>query len=133
MADKAKILIVDDDEDYLASTRAILEDAGYEVIEAISGHAGLESVRQDRPDLVVLDIMMESPIEGYNVVQSLKHCGGEDDVAEIPIVMVSSVRDDPSTLFPMAGDLPMITPDAYMSKPLDIPKFLELVRNMLAD
>ncbi len=130
MADKARILIVDDDEDYRASTRAMLEAEGYEVIEADSGSAGVDAARSQRPNLIVLDIMMESPIEGYNVVQALKHCGGAD-IEEIPIVMVSSVRDDPSTIFPMAGDLPMITPDAYFAKPLDYPKFLEMVRQMI--
>ena len=50
-----------------------------------------------------------------------------------PIVMVSSVQEDPSTLFPMAGEMPLITPDAYFSKPLEIPKFLETVRRMLGE
>ena len=131
MADKPRILIIDDDEDYRASTRALLESEGYEVAEAICGTAGVQAVRATKPDLIVLDIMMESPVEGYTVVQALKQCSDEEDVPEIPIVMVSSVRDDPRTLFPMAGEVPLITPDAYMTKPLDIPKFLECVRQML--
>ena len=133
MADKAKILIIDDDEDYLASTRALLEGEGYEVAEAVSGREGLKAARAQRPDLIVLDIMMESPIEGYTVVQALKHCDESGDAAEIPVVMVSSVQEDPSTLFPMAGEMPLITPDAYFSKPLEIPKFLETVRQMLSE
>ena len=133
MADKARILIIDDDEDYRSSTRALLEGEGYEVAEAVSGREGLEAARAQRPDLIVLDIMMESPIEGYTVVQALRHCGESGDATEIPIVMVSSVQEDPSTLFPMAGEMPLITPDAYFSKPLEIPKFLETVRRMLGE
>ena len=133
MADKARILIVDDDEDYLASTRALLEGEGYQVTEATSGREGLAAARAQKPDLIVLDIMMESPVEGYSVVQALKHCGGDEDVAEIPVVMVSSVQEDPASLFPMAGEMPLITPDAYLTKPLDIPKFLEYVKKMLAE
>jgi CheY-like chemotaxis protein len=58
MADKHRILIVDDDADYRASTRALLEGEGYEVDEADSGRGGIARVRATRPDLIVLDIMM---------------------------------------------------------------------------
>jgi len=131
MADKAKILIIDDDADYRASTRALLEGEGYEVAEADSGGAGADAVRQYRPDLIVLDIMMESPVEGYTVVQALKFHEQYRDVAHIPVVMVSSIQEEPAALFPMAGDVPMITPDAYFRKPLDVPRFLACVRRML--
>lgn len=133
MADKPKILIVDDDEDIRISVREILEGEDYEVLEAATGREGLDIARASKPDLIVLDIMMESPVEGYNVVQALRSLGGDGGEAEIPIVMLSSVREDPATLFPMAGELPMITPDAYFAKPLDIPKFLQTVRNMLGN
>ena len=131
MADKQRILIIDDDADYCASTRALLEGEGYEVDEADSGRSGIERVRATRPDLIVLDIMMESPVEGYTVVQALKFHGEYSDVSDIPIVMVSSIKEDPTALFPTAGDVPLITPDAYFAKPLEIPKFLESVRQML--
>ena len=135
MSAKAKadtrILIIDDDVDYRMSTRALLEGEGYQVVEADSGRAGLEAARANQPALIVLDIMMESPVEGYSVVQALKHHEEYGDVRHIPIIMVSSVNDDPATLFPMSGDVGMITPDAYLSKPLDIPQFLECVQRML--
>ena len=133
MPGKAKILIVDDDEDYCASTRALLESEGYEVREAASGREGLAAAESYKPDLIVLDIMMESPVEGYTVVQALKHRDEYVQVREIPVLMVSAVQDDPTSLFPMAGEVEMITPDAYLTKPLDIPKFLEYVRNMLGE
>ena len=131
MAAVAKILVIDDDADYRASTRALLEGEGYEVLEAPSGHDGLEAARTHRPDLIVLDIMMESPVEGYSVVQALKFREEYEDLAEIPVVMVSSVQQDPASLFPMAGELSMVTPDAYFTKPLDIPRFLQFVQRVL--
>jgi len=133
MADKSKILIIDDDEDYLTSTRALLEGEGYDVSVAISGHEGLDAARTDKPDLIVLDIMMESPVEGYTVIQALKYRDEFGDVAQIPVVMVSAVQEDPASRFPMAGEVPMITPDAYFTKPLDIPRFLKCVRQMLGE
>jgi hypothetical protein len=47
--------------------------------------------------------------------------------------MVSSIQEDPATLFPTAGEVPLITPDAYFTKPLEIPKFLECVQRMLSE
>ncbi|MCK4659195.1 MAG: response regulator [Phycisphaerae bacterium] len=133
MSDKAKILIIDDDEDYRTSTRALLEGEGYEVLEADCGRKGLEAARGYMPDLIVLDIMMESPVEGYTVVQALKFRNEYGDLEEIPIIMVSSVKQDPASLFPMAGDLAMITPDAYFTKPIDIQRFLPCVKRMLEE
>ena len=75
--------------------------------------------------------MMESPVEGYSVVQALKFREEYEDLAEIPVVMVSSVQQDPASLFPMAGELSMVTPDAYFTKPLDIPRFLQFVQRVL--
>jgi DNA-binding response OmpR family regulator len=123
-----KILIIDDDSDFRAATRVTLEAAGYDVDEAPSAREGLDAARRTKPDLIVLDIMMESPIEGYSTVHAL-HADAE--TADIPIVMVSSIQDDPNTLFPMAGDVPMITPDAYFTKPLDLEPFLDCIRRMI--
>jgi CheY-like chemotaxis protein len=131
MSTKARILIIDDDADYRASTRALLEGEGYEVLEGPSGREGLAALRAHKPDLVVLDIMMESPVEGYSVIQALKLHEEYKDVASIPVIMVSSVQQDPATLFPMSDGAEVITPDAYFTKPLDIPTFLECARRTL--
>ncbi len=127
----AKILIIDDDEDYRASTRALLEGEGYEVAEACNGPDGLAAARRDRPDLIVLDVMMDSLNEGYSVNQALKQLPEYRDVGEIPVLMASSVEMDPAGLYGWIGDTSPITPDAYMTKPLDISAFLARVRELL--
>jgi CheY-like chemotaxis protein len=131
MPDEHRILIIDDDQDYRTSMRALLEGEGFQVAEAPSGAEGLAAALADKPDLIVLDIMMESPVEGYSVVQALRFHDEYRDLASIPVVMVSSVQQDPAALFPMAGDMPTIVPDAYHTKPLDIPTFLGCVRRKL--
>ncbi len=133
MSAQAEILIIDDDEDYRASTRALLEGEGYTVREATSGRDGLDAARANVPDLIVLDIMMESPVEGYSVVQALKFRSDYADLAHIPIVMVSSVQQDPASLFPMSGEADLITPDAYFTKPIEIAGFLQCVKRMLGE
>ncbi len=131
MPKRHKILIIDDDADYRTSTRALLEGEGYEVLEASCGREGLAAMREHRPDLVVLDIMMESLDTGYSISQAIKFVPEFRDLGPIPIVMVSSVGMDPTSLYGWIGDTTPIAPDAYLTKPLDIPAFLARVRELL--
>ena len=130
MPERPTILIIDDDDDYRASTCALLEGEGYEVVEARSGREGLAAAREHRPDLIVLDIIMESLTTGYSVNQAIKFVPEYRDLGPIPILMVSSVGMDPASLYGWIGDTTPITPDAYMTKPLDIPEFLAKVREL---
>lgn len=128
----ANILIIDDDADYRASLRAFLESEGYQVAEASNGHDGIALAQRTRPDLIVLDIMMESPIEGYSVNQAIKHQDQYAELREIPIVMVSAIQEDPGERFPMAPEAALISPDIYMTKPLDLQRLLALIRRICA-
>jgi CheY-like chemotaxis protein len=123
------ILIVDDDPDFRASTVAILESQGHRVITAASGKEALAKLSSETPDLVILDIMMEYDSAGYEVNQAIKF--REEFSRDIPILMVSSIQVDPATLFSRATEVELVTPDAYLTKPLSIPQFLEQVRSLL--
>jgi len=125
------ILIIDDDEDFRRSTRALLEGEGYEVAEAATGQQGLEAVRRRQPDLIILDIMMEDVVAGYAVNQALKFADEYREFKDVPVLMVSSIQEDPASRFPMAAETAMITPDSYMTKPLDVEKFLQRVKQMV--
>lgn len=127
MTNAMAVLLIDDDADFRASARALLETEGYAVSEATSGREGLEKILEMRPDLIVLDIMMETLEEGYGVTQAIKFRDEYDACRDTPILMVSSIRESPDERFPMAGELAMIRPDRYMTKPVDVPRFLELV------
>jgi CheY-like chemotaxis protein len=128
MGTQKKILLIDDDADFKASVRSLLESHGYQVIDADSGKDGLQKLLEHKPNLIILDIMMESTVEGYSVNQAIKHQKAYEDLRDTPIIMVSSIASSPDERFPMAGgDLDMIRPDHYLTKPLDIPKFLEVV------
>ena len=127
-----RILIIDDDEDYRISTRALLEGEGYEVVEARSGQEGLAATREHRPDLIILDVMMETLNTGYSINQAVKFVPEYCDPGPIPILMVSSVEVDPTSLYGWIGDTSRITPDAYMTKPFNIPEFLARVCQLLS-
>lgn len=132
MASTVKILIIDDDEDFRISIRTILKNQNYLVIEAESGQVGLEKLQKEEPDLIVLDIMMETIDEGYSLNQVIKFDKRYEKFKDIPILMISSIQQDPLSRFPAAaGQVDMIIPDQYMTKPVDIPKFLELIKKLL--
>lgn len=132
MADGLKILIIDDDPDYRASTGSLLESHGYVVIEAESGKVGLRKLVEQKPDIIVLDVMMECDAEGYGVTQAIKYQEQYAAFQNIPIVMISTIGSSPDELFSMAGELDMVHPDFYLTKPIDIPKFLAVVQRAAA-
>lgn len=128
----AKVLIIDDDQDFRASVRALLETKGYSVVEAESGKEGLGKLVEEKPDVILLDIMLECCCEGYGVNQAIKWRDEYEPYRNIPVVMVSSIQQSPDDLFPMASELEMIRPDRYVTKPLDIPKFLAVLKTLVA-
>jgi CheY-like chemotaxis protein len=128
-----RILIIDDDDDFAASTAALLDACGYAVSHARSGREGLAKARAEHPDLIVLDVMMEDDSAGYEVTQAVKFAPGAEDLRHIPILMVSSIDLSPDERFAMAGEAAMITPNAYLTKPLDIRRFLAEVHSLLGE
>ncbi len=124
---EATVLLIDDDEDFTASIRSLLEAEGYVVVTAESGREGLRKLRESKPDVVLLDIMMESTTEGYAVSGAIKSAE-----RPVPIVMLSSVLNEPTELFARSEELELIRPDAYFTKPVEVPKFLETLKALLA-
>ena len=82
------ILVVDDDPDIVLANRLVLESAGYAVEEAESGEACLAKMRAQRPDLVLMDVMMTNPLDGYYTTQQIAN---DPHLREIPILMISSI------------------------------------------
>jgi len=83
---KAKILLIDDDADFVESTKMVLESKPYEVIVAVDGDDGLRKAREEKPDLILLDIIM--PVEnGFTAAEQLKK---DPELADIPVLMLTS-------------------------------------------
>jgi CheY-like chemotaxis protein len=83
-----RVLIIDDDPDFVKSTGIVLKSAGYEVLEAYSGKEGLEKSDTDNPDLYIIDLMMETYSEGANVVDALNK---REKAKNKPKIMITSV------------------------------------------
>ena len=134
MATKGKILIVDDDPDFVKTTKMILLADGYQVIVANDSKQGLESIKEGRPDLILLDVMMESIFEGFSLMGTLRTSPEYEAFRGIPVLMVSSVRADTGSRFSFndeedMGDIPQ--PDDYMDKPLKPKDLLEKVAALI--
>jgi CheY-like chemotaxis protein len=132
MGTRARVLMIDDDQDFRASVRCLLESRGWEVIEADCGKEGLRKVLESKPDLILVDVMMECDSSGYGVTQAIKCQDAYADCRNIPVIMVSSIQESPDELFPMAPEAEMIRPDRYLTKPVDAGVLFELIEKALA-
>lgn len=122
----AKVLIVDDDPDFCETTRLVLESAGYEVVTAADGQEGLRKVSEEKPDLVILDIIMETVLEGLHVSEQLAN---DPDSRQIPILMVTSIANtDYAALFPTDEYIHI---DGFISKPISPANLLNRVAALL--
>lgn len=117
-----KIMVVDDDPDFVEITRTILLTKGYKVVTAASGDEALTKVRADKPDLILLDIMMDTILDGVNVSQELRD---DPELRQIPLVMVSSIAStEHAEMFPTGEYLHV---DAWLSKPIQPKDLLKTV------
>ena len=88
-----KILLVDDDNDFRRATRKILEWDGYQVIEAANSVEGLEKAESESPDLIIIDIIMESYTEGFSMVQKLFENEKTNDIPRIILSTLGIIQD----------------------------------------
>ncbi len=123
---KGKILIVDDDPDFVSYTRTVLESQGYEVVSAGNGDQGLRMLAQERPDLVVLDVIMSSVLDGLNMSQKMAESAMYQ---QVPIIMVTSIANtDYLALFPTDENIHI---DAFITKPIAPKELLRQVAKFL--
>ena len=121
-----RILIIDDDPDFALAHRIVLESAGYLVDEASDGKEGLVKMRANKPDLILVDVIMTSPLEGYYTTQQIS-----DDSAlnNIPILMVSSIASTQyAAAFPTDQYLDI---REFISKPIEPERLLETIKRHL--
>lgn len=122
----SKILIIDDDPDFIEATRMVLEPAGYKVVSAADGDEGLRKVSEEKPDLVILDIIMKTVLDGLNVSQQMAN---DPEKSRIPILMVTSIANtDYAALFPTDEYIHI---SRFVSKPIAPEVLLRHVRELL--
>jgi CheY-like chemotaxis protein len=120
------ILIVDDDPDFVEACRTVLTNAGYRVSAAANGEQGVQAMRRQQPDLVILDVMMSGILDGLNASMRMK---AELGLARTPILMVSSITSSEyAGMFPTDEYIPV---ENFISKPVSPEQLLSEVRRLL--
>ena len=123
-----KILVVDDDPDFVEVTRIVLERAGHEVIAAGSGDAGFQRAMSDKPDLIILDVIMDSVLDGVSTSERMHD---DPDLRHVPIVMVTSIANtDYAALFPTDEYIHI---NAFLSKPITPAQLVKQVNRLLKE
>jgi len=128
----AKILMIDDDPDILTAIRIPLEASGHEFFEARSGEDGLEKIKETNPDLIILDVMMETATEGFQMSLKLRDRSPDAEYAayrDIPILMLTAIHTTtPLRFTPDEDYLPV---DAFLDKSADPDQLLAKVDELL--
>lgn len=127
MAHGAKILLIDDDPDFVMATRLVLEESDYQVATALRGKEGLELARADKPDLIILDIIMPEQ-DGFMVCEQLK---SDPNLADVPVMMLTSFaeRHGETSLAIVQGML--MEAEDYVDKPVKPRELLRRVEVLL--
>lgn len=126
----SKILIIDDDPDLVEAMKVVLESKQHQIAVAKSGEEGLKKAKQSRPDLVILDVMMETMDKGFDVARDLKK---DQNYKDIPILMLTAIKERTGLGFEKeAGDKDWLPVDDYCDKPLKPEELISKVENLLA-
>jgi CheY-like chemotaxis protein len=124
-----RILIIDDDPDITEAMTVVLENRGYEVDSAADGSEGMEKLKANRPDVIVLDVMMRTRQEGFEFSRELKT---NPDYKDIPILMLTAVKEKTGLDFKTtAGDESWLPVEAFLDKPVKPDVLLEKVQSLL--
>ncbi|MDH7598450.1 MAG: response regulator [Sedimentisphaerales bacterium] len=124
-----KILIIDDDPDFVDAITNLLDAKGYEVASASNGKDGIQKARQEGPDLILLDVMMTTRSEGFDVARELK---ADPQLMSIPVVLVTGVRKEMNLPFGFEPDSQWLPVKAVLEKPVKPEVLLKTIEEGLA-
>ncbi len=128
--ENAKVLIVDDDQDITEALQAILESEQYTVLTAADRTEGMEKIRANKPDLVILDVMMSAWQDGFEMARTLKK---DPEFKDMFILMLTAVKDRTGIDFKStAGDPNWLPVDGFLDKPVEPEILLAEVKKLLS-
>jgi len=127
MSEKKRVLVVDDEPDFCSIVQGQLEKEGYAVELAYNGVEGLEKIRSNPPDAIVLDVMMPEK-DGYEVCKELK---ADETTAGIPVVLLTAVASHVTSTRYSHADGMSTEADDYIAKPASAEEICESIRGLL--
>jgi len=126
----SRILVIDDDPDFVEATRMVLEAAGYEVKAAGGAEEGLALISSSNPNLVILDVMLPSGFEGFEVARRVRE---ELGLRELPMVILSNVHNAKAAGYRFAPDSNYLPVDVFLDKPVSPEALVETVQQLLGE
>jgi two-component system alkaline phosphatase synthesis response regulator PhoP len=123
-----KVLIIDDDIDLVEAMRITLEGAGLSVIDAQDGQKGLDKIKKEKPDLIILDVMMGTQDEGFHIAYSLRN---DPLTADLPIIMLTAIGQETGFAFNKEKDGDFLPVNEFIEKPINPDKLIETVKSNL--
>ncbi|MBI5681972.1 MAG: response regulator [Deltaproteobacteria bacterium] len=123
-----KILLIDDDVDTVEAMKIVLEAKGYNVITAYEGESGYNKAEPERPDLIILDVMMKTKDQGFQISYKLK---ANPDLSSIPILMLTSVGKETGFRFSPETDEEYLPVDDFVEKPIRPVELINKVEELL--
>jgi CheY-like chemotaxis protein len=128
MGKKVKIVMIDDNTDFLFTMETFLTKNGFAVHTAEDGQKGIELIRKERPDLILLDIMMETLFSGFEVCKAVR---SDDDLKYVPIIGISAMGEELDIDYSQWPDYEYFRPDAFLDKPVDKQRLLQLIPEVI--
>ena len=127
MQGKATILLIDDDKDFVEATKVVLESKPYKVITAYNGSDGLEKAKTEKPDLIILDVIM--PVkDGFNAAEELKK---DPELKNVPVIMLTSFAARKGETSLSVGQGLTLDTEDYIDKPVAPEELLKRVEKLL--
>ena len=130
--EKAKILVIDDDPDFIEAVLPVLNAASYDVITAKNPEEGKAKILQAKPDLILLDIMMDSLFDGFSLCHQIKTGKEFKEVQNTPVIHISAVKEMTGSRFQFqSGEQGMCPPDDYIDKPVKPEDLIARIEKLL--
>jgi len=123
-----KILLIDDDVDFVYLNKIYLEKKGCKILTAYSGKEGIEVARREKPDLIVLDVMMTTKTEGFDVARKIK---SEESLKDTPVIMLTAIRKKERLPWTFEPDEEWLPVTEFLEKPFSPEKLHEKIKNIL--
>lgn len=128
MSDTRTVLIVDDDHDFVESNKDLLEAYGYRVLAAHDGASGLEMAKKERPDIMILDVMMATQTEGFEVARKIPQT---PELKGLHVLLVTGVTKDLHLPFHFEPDASWLPVERVLEKPIAPARLLAEIQKAL--
>ena len=110
-----KVLMIDDDPEFVEAITNILDAKGYDVVSAGDGKDGVAKAKQEKPDIILLDVMMTTKSEGFDVARELSK---DANLKGTPVIMLTGVRKEMNLPFGFEPDADWLPVKAFLEKPV---------------